>query len=424
MICRSFKALSIALAGLLAAGCSASGVPAIPQGGASAATTDFGRPHAASYKVVHAFGASDGIGPAGGVTAAGGLLYGTTTGGVSGGCPGTGCGTIFAVDPAAGTEEVIYQFTGTADGSDPYGPPIASGGVLYGVAQGGGPYSHGSYTGGTLYRLNISADKPVETTLHAFGKGKDGKHPVSGLTLAGNTLYGTTSLGGNFGAGTIFSIHTDGSNYMVLHSFGAPGDGRQPLGALTQFNGVLYGTANQGGTRASGTFFSLATNGSGYKTLYSFKNGADGNGPRGNLLYAGGKFYGTTYAGGRQQNGTLYEITHLGVETVIFTFGSGLLDPRNPQGGLTLDQSCTNCPAPTTVYGLTDAGGSVGSGTIYSYDFSTKKAAVLHYFGVGSDGSGPSGGLASYGGALYGVTYTGGESGGVNAQGTVFKAGP
>jgi uncharacterized repeat protein (TIGR03803 family) len=63
--------------------------------------------------------------------------------------------------------------------------------------------------------------------------------------------------GGTSGFGTIFSISPNGTNYHVLHSFGALPDGQLPVGAVTTANGVLYGATEGGGTTQNGTVFAL-----------------------------------------------------------------------------------------------------------------------------------------------------------------------
>jgi hypothetical protein len=68
------------------------------------------------------------------------VLYGTAQYGglTSGNCP-NGCGVVYALTPpAAGVEhwtsQVLYHFTGHADGGWPYGGiAIGAGGVLYGT---------------------------------------------------------------------------------------------------------------------------------------------------------------------------------------------------------------------------------------------------------------------------------------------------
>src|SRR5262245_12504385 len=64
------------------------------------------------------------------------------------------------------------------------------------------------------------------TTLHSFsalctpcwpphGNNYDGAWPVR-LILLGNTLYGTTFRGGNYGLGTVFKVNTDGTGFTTL----------------------------------------------------------------------------------------------------------------------------------------------------------------------------------------------------------------
>jgi len=64
------------------------------------------------------------------------------------------------------------------------------------------------------------------TTLHNFtaaavgAPNSDGAYPYAGLTLSGDTLYGTAYQGGNQGWGTVFRIKLDGSGFVTVHSFG------------------------------------------------------------------------------------------------------------------------------------------------------------------------------------------------------------
>jgi len=51
-----------------------------------------------------------------------GNIYGTTLFGGHGNCQ-SGCGTVFRLD-TAGKLQVAYQFTGGADGSQPFGPLV------------------------------------------------------------------------------------------------------------------------------------------------------------------------------------------------------------------------------------------------------------------------------------------------------------
>ena len=56
---------------------------------------------------------------------------------------------------------------------------------------------------GTVFSIPLSGGSP--TVLASFN-GSNGDYPVAGLTLGGNTLYGTTELGGADSDGTVFSV--------------------------------------------------------------------------------------------------------------------------------------------------------------------------------------------------------------------------
>ena len=67
---------------------------------------------------------------------------------------------------------------------------------------------------------------------------------MAGLTLSGNTLYGTTQYGGANGDGTVFSVPLSGGSPTVLASFNGS-NGNEPLGGLTLSGNTLYGTTTK-----------------------------------------------------------------------------------------------------------------------------------------------------------------------------------
>jgi len=99
----------------------------------------------------------------------------------------------------------------------------------------------------------------------------------------------------------------------VLTSFDKS-NGRDPGYPAAPFvqgtNGKLYGTTAAGGTNDEGTVFEMTTAGS-LNTLYSFcsqagcSDGAVGN--AGLIQGTDGNFYGTTDAGGNNNFGTVFE---------------------------------------------------------------------------------------------------------------------
>ena len=95
------------------------------------------------------------------------------------------------------------------------------------------------------------------TTLHSFGSGSDAAYPAAPLLNVRGTLYGTTAYGGAYGKGTVFSMSLTGTDEKVLHSFGHGSDGETPLAGLIYVKGALYGTTSAGGKDGDGTVFAL-----------------------------------------------------------------------------------------------------------------------------------------------------------------------
>lgn len=145
-----------------------------------------------------------------------------------------------------------------------------------------------------------------------------------------------------------------------------------------------------------------------FSVLYNF-NDPDGAFPYGSLVRdAAGNLYGTTQVGGFVGSGTVFKLDTNGIESVLYSFSGGD-DGGYPLAGLVLD-------AAGNLYGTTESGGSSGQGTV----FKVTKAGVetvLHSFD-GTDGCIPLGGLVrDAAGNLYGTTNSCGSSG----VGTVFK---
>jgi len=199
----------------------------------------------------------------------------------------------------------------------------------------------------------------------------------------------------------------------VLHSFGDGSDGAYPQADLLDVDGVLYGTTVSGGTNDEGTVFEITASG-GESVLYSFKGGTgDGAHPTADLTDVGGVLYGTTREGGTTHengptdgDGTVFAITTSGAESVLYRFKAGS-DGFAPFAGL------TNVDG--VLYGTTSRGGAKDDGTVFKITTSGTES-VLYSFVTGR-GIEPLGDLTNVNGVLYGTT-GGGDS---NNSGTVFK---
>ena len=103
------------------------------------------------------------------------------------------------------------------------------------------------------------------TTLAAFD-GSNGAAPYCAPTVVGNTLYGTTTIGGGaYGGGTVFSLPITGGGLTTLVNFNGS-NGGQPNTGLTALGSTLYGTTELG-TGNDGTVFSVPITGGAPTTL-------------------------------------------------------------------------------------------------------------------------------------------------------------
>lgn len=196
---------------------------------------------------------SGGANPSDGLILSGNTLYGTTYDGGS-----NSYGTVFSVNNDGTGFTNIYTFKGGNDGAYPIASLILSQSILYGTA-----YSGGSAGDGTVFALNTNGTG--FTTLHYF-TGSDGANPYGGVILSGTNLYGTTKKGGSPGRGTVFKLNTDatGNSITNLHTFSALGsdetnpDGAEPNAGLVLYGNTLYGTTDEGGNYGDGTVFGIS----------------------------------------------------------------------------------------------------------------------------------------------------------------------
>jgi uncharacterized repeat protein (TIGR03803 family) len=103
------------------------------------------------------------------------------------------------------------------------------------------------FLGGIVAMFPYRMSAQTLTVLHTFTNTPDGNSPRAAFILAGNVLYGTTVEGGLNGAGMVFRMNTDGTDFTNLHSFALTGSfftntgGAYPSGPLLLSTNMLYG---------------------------------------------------------------------------------------------------------------------------------------------------------------------------------------
>jgi len=305
--------------------------------------------------VLHIFsGAGDGWNPTGNlILDAAGDLYGATPlGGAH------GYGTVFKIDPS-GNETILYSFTRGTDGANPNaGLVMDAWGNFYGTTQYGGRGNdrHGN---GTVFEVSAGGQERV---LYRFEGGLDGASPLGGTVVdSSGNIYGTTWVDGLYGFGTVFRVDSHGKE-KVLHSFAGGTDGANPLGSLVlDPAGNLYGTTSAGGPYGFGTIFTIDATGR-QSTLYSFTGGSDGAYPYSNLILdTGGNLFGTISQGGCCGAGGVFEFSG-GTLTTLYGF-AGTTDGAYPMSGLAMDTA-------GNLYGTTVEGGTYGWGSVFEIQLS------------------------------------------------------
>ena len=344
------------------------------------------------FTILHNFtGGVDGSVPEAGLILSGNTLYGTTYSG--GNSSNSGAGTVFAVDIDGTHFTTIHSFA-SGGSSFPEAGLILSANTLYGTTSGRdiGPGTVFAVDiDGTHFRTLhgftvVSSSDPYTNS--------DGATPRGGLILSGNTLYGTASQGGSGGTGTVFALNTDGTSFAVLHNFTVqPGtansantDGVHPVAGLMLLGNTLYGTASQGGSGGLGTVFAVNTDGTSFTILHNFTGlpgpsavnpvggGSDGADADSGLILSGSTLYGTTTHGGGGGYGTVFGVPNSGTNsTILYNFPATSYNINGygsvPSAALILSGNA--------LYGTTTTGGSGGAGTVFSLSLGPSSALAF-----------------------------------------------
>ncbi len=302
---------------------------------------------------IYNFSNGDGSIPQGSLFLRDNYLYGTTGfGGAS------NAGTIYRLDLSSSVLQTLYDFKGKADGAYPYGGLTFYNGALFGV-----DLDAGAFKGGTLFVVSPSVKPsyfPKFKTLHAFnglGTGPDG--PIGDVAIdASGVIYGVTEAYAGKPTGTVWSFDTTTGKFTILHEFTDKSTGMYPFAGVTLFGNSLYGTTFGGGTRNRGTLWTYDIAARTFAVIHSFTGTADGQAPQARpAITRSGLLYGTAYAGGAYGFGTVYTMDlRTGTFAVLHDFQS--TDGQYPLAGVVVGKD-------GTLYGTASLGGD-GIGTLFS----------------------------------------------------------
>jgi uncharacterized repeat protein (TIGR03803 family) len=201
------------------------------------------------------------------------------------------------------------------------------------------------------------------STLHKFaGSGSLILTDMPGLTIdAQGNLYATVVAGNEFESQYSIYRTTPTGRTTVLYRFVDTTNGIR-VGALTvDAKGNIYGMAPENSPSSQGIIFMLTPAGK-LTTLFRFNgtNGSliDAQGVPGALvLDAAGNLWGATPAGGSHGQGTVFKLSTAGVLTTLYNFGD-LANDGNIPNGVIQDNS-------GNLFGTTYAGGANNRGTVF-----------------------------------------------------------
>lgn len=320
--------------------------------------------------------------------------------------------------PAAYKE--LHAFGGqeaTGDANNSHGQPVQIGDFLYDTGFAGGKFGNG-----VVFRFSLKTHK--DEVLHSFDELASGGSPPTGLGADSvGDLFGVANEGdtrcGDLGCGLVFEMVLDRKtgkySYHILHKFSQFNDGNTPLGAPVVFNRVVYGTTSAGGKYGNGTVYELTVvNGKWhYTVIHQFTGKKDGAASQSSLTVHDGKLYGTTRFGGKSF-GVVFEMTPPTKSHPSWMFRTLHEFATSPDGAgpLTAPVFAKN----GTLYGVTGFGGNhFSDGTIYSISPAGHEA-VLYAFpekahGTQDWGTPSAGVVFGPDGRLYGLIVAAGKHG-------------
>lgn len=305
---------------------------------------------------------------------------------------GNVAGGIFRVKMDGTAYEQVFHFgneIGISDGAI----AISSEGVIYGTTSSGGTYGSGN-----IFSLN--KDGSGFKKIHEFTWGLSNPSTYATIVVGSDgSLYGTNHLGSS-SSGCIYSINQDGSGFREVLKFNSANLGT-PAGLVQGKDGKLYGLC-RASSSSNAQLFRVNTDGTGFHSLLSFPSGDPGYG-----IYEArnGRIYGML----TENNGAIFSSKPDGSDyQVIHTFN--VSEGANPSPGIFQASD-------GFLYGQTEKGGDHNLGVAFRMQEDGSDYEVINHSSIGSTSSIP---YVDEDGTVYGFTSEGGE----HDKGTLLKIVP
>lgn len=228
----------------------------------------------------------------------------------------------------------------------------ANDGYIYGTTTMGGDFGCGS-----IYRISPTGQV---STYYTFPSVTNFTGPETLIQGSDGNFYGAVFNGGAYRAGMLFKL-VPPSTIVDIHDF-KPGlyDNQAAFDLIEGPDGDIYGETAFGGTYGEGSLFKISPSGA-FSTLHSFNETADGAAPLGIIFGSDGKIYGTLGAGGNSSCsggcGTFFQFDLSSGFKVLYSFTGTPNDALNLYAPFQFNDG--------DFYGAAEGGGQSGTGEIY-----------------------------------------------------------
>ncbi|MDE0855912.1 MAG: hypothetical protein OSA97_15975, partial [Nevskia sp.] len=258
---------------------------------------------------------------------------------------------------------------------------LAPDGNYYGTFSQGGANGNGGIfkvaidpaTGNSSYSVVYSFSALAGNGANADGAAS-AQSPAGSLALSADftQLYGTTTAGGAFGLGTLFSLTlptlaNPSPSFGTLASFGASSAAQGFVTAQPALQIVVGPDGTVYGTSPGGEIWKYDGSPS---VLYTLSMGTgprvnhDGELPQGLVYGPDGKLWGVCASGGANASGTVFNLTTTGQFSLVYTYSSGPYQSNQTNSDGANPIGLSALPDGSGFYVVTTQGGANGSGAI------------------------------------------------------------